>query len=69
MDTFHAVQLPVELPNDLRFMILRNYEVSGKSWNCMKSKPCVKFSSQNGNVLNTREKLLKTKYWTFPVVH
>ena len=61
-------KLPHELLNDLRLRIVGNQEISRKSKNCTKLKSSPYYSSKNENFVNTSEKLLKTKYWTFPVV-
>ena len=48
-----------ELPNDLRFRILRNYKISGKCLNFIEWSPSAQTSCQNENFVNTTKKLFE----------
>ena len=54
-------ELPGKLPNNSSLSILGKKN-SENSPNCMKFHPYAKCSCQNENVVNTNEKLRKTRY-------
>ena len=68
---------------DVSFIIITNkngkYELTDKlpkttedlwkSQNSMELQSSVQSSSQNENIVNTSKKLLKTRYWTFLLLH
>ena len=61
--THGIYDLPHELPNDLRFRIVENYEISGKCLNPSAQSPC-----QTESFVNTSRKLLKNRNETYPAV-
>ena len=58
-------ELPHELPNDLRFRILGNQEISEKCLNLIESCPSAQSPLQKETFVNTSRKLLKNKNYTF----
>ena len=58
----HGVyELPNELSNDLSLRILRNWEMSGKSYNFIELQPSAQSFSQNENFVSINKKLLKKR--------
>ena len=54
-------ELPHEFPNDVRPMIVGNYEMSGKSQSFIELLPSAQSSSQNKNFANTSKKLQRKR--------
>ena len=58
-----------EVPNELRFTILGNLEISGNCLNLIESRPSAKSSCKNKSFVNTSRKVLKNPNSTFLVVY
>ena len=58
-------ELPHELPNDLRFRVLRNKEILGKFKIWMETQPSAQSSFQKVTFGNTSQKTFKSRYFLF----